>query len=127
HLVRREPAQHAAGIAPLDVDLGHERHVHEDHTLATGLVLALPRGPPRWASPGERARIGRLPVEGVPIGALPAADVAEEGPLRGQLLMNGRALGPTRRRHGAHGVMALVHEAERFHRARAPILGRYLE
>ena len=78
HCVGRQLVDHGAGVAALHPELRHERHVHHDHALAAGTVLGGPLVPERRTSPREWARVGRGARTGVPIGALPAADVLEE-------------------------------------------------
>ena len=74
--------QDRAGIGALDPELRHERHVHEAHALADGLMLASPRVEPVLPAPGQLSDLCLLTGPGVPVGALPAGDVTEVGALR---------------------------------------------
>ena len=81
HVVGRDEVQDAAGVASLDEELRHEGHVHEDDALPRRLVLGLPVREPFLASPRERVDLGLDAVRRIPVGALPAAHVAEVGAL----------------------------------------------
>ena len=68
----------APGVAALHEELRHERHVHDDHALARGAVLGRPVREPVLAGPTTACSAsGSTPARRVPVGALPAADVAE--------------------------------------------------
>ena len=74
-----ELVEHPSRARPGDPELGHEAHVHHDHTVATGMVFGFPLGPPRGPTPRQRPWIGRGVRSGEPVGALPPADIAEVG------------------------------------------------
>ena len=52
----------APGVASLDEELRHERHVHEDHALARGLVLGLPVREPAAACRTTASTFGFAPA-----------------------------------------------------------------
>ena len=122
HPVRRQLLQQPAGVATLDQELGHERHVHQGDPLAHRPMLVGPVAEPARPAPGQRAGIRRDPRAGVPVGSLPAADVAEAGSRLDQPVVNRRALHPARGLHRPARVVALVHLPERLHRAGPAVL-----
>ena len=79
--VRRQLIENHTCLAPLDEELGHERHIHQTDTLANGAVLGFPVWPPVLTPPGKFVDFWRNPDRGEPVGAFPAAHVAEIGPL----------------------------------------------
>ena len=122
-----QPLELPPGVAALHRELGHERHVHQDHAVATGAMLSLPVRVPVLAAPGELACRGRLAWgqgtrRRVPVGAFPATDVAEERVLRHQPVVNRRQLRAARGPHRAAWVMRRIDHAERLDRAGGPVL-----
>ena len=87
--VGREVIEHAAGIGPLDHELRHERHIHQADVLANGLVLRGPIVEPVFATPAEIRDFGLLALGSKPVGALPAAHIAEVGAVFGKTVMDG--------------------------------------
>ena len=85
HLIGGDPLQHAAGVASLHVELGHEGHVHQDHAVAPRDARPPGSGTLR-PPPGQFARIRLCPLRRVPVRALPPAHVPEIRPLRLQPL-----------------------------------------
>ena len=116
--------EHAPGVAALDEELRHERHVHEDHALARRAVLALPTVGNQLGRPHESASTcGVIAGWRVPVGAFPAADVAEVRAARREAIVDRRLLRAARGLHRARRVVALVDHAERLDGARAAVLG----
>ncbi len=76
-------------------------------------------GRPHVSGPGS----GRHARAGVPVGALPSADVLEVGALLGEAGVQWRELGAAGGVQRAVRVVALVHHPERLDRARASVLG----
>ncbi len=110
-------------FSALHEELGHERHVHQDHPGARRLVLGAPVREPVLPAPAQALDLGRNARRRVPVGAFPAADVLEAGAARGQAVVQRRAPGVARAGHRARRVVAAVDHAERLDGARAPVLG----
>ena len=127
HPVGGDLLQHPAGVAALHIELGHEGHVHQDHAGARGVVLGLPVAEPVLPAPGQpglrRGAIWHGALRGVPVGALPAADVPEVRPLRHQPLVDRRHLRAARGPHRPARVVGLVHHAERLDGPGRAVLG----
>ena len=76
-----------------------------------------------WRPQDRRSTVGSTPGRRVPVGAFPAADVAEVRAARGEPIVQRRLLRAARGLHRARRIVALVDHAERLHRARAAVLG----
>src|SRR5262249_13864464 len=96
---------------------------HEDHAFACGAMLAFPAREPARPAPGQRTWIGLLPWLAVPVGALPPADLLEVGASGCQAVMEWRLAYVARGGEGQRGVVALIHESQRLHRALPAVLG----
>ena len=79
--------------------------------------------PERGSPPREGTGIGDGTGSGVPVGALPTADVLEVRTVLGQPVVERRPLRVTGGHQSAVRVVALVHHAQRLHRAGAAVLG----
>ncbi len=93
--VGRDPVELAARVTALHGELCHEGHVHEDHAVPARLVFGFPVGVPLLAAPGQLAGYRRFAVRNrargcVPVGSLPAADIAEERALGDQAVVDRR-------------------------------------
>ena len=73
---RAQAVEHGAGIRSPHRELRHEAHVHDPHRLADGPVLDLPLREPGVVAPAGLGG-GSAAATGVPLGRLPAADVAQ--------------------------------------------------
>ena len=76
-----------------------------------------------WRPHESCSTLGLVAGRRIPVGALPAADVAEVGAGGGQPVVNGGALRAARGLHRLRRVVALVDHAERLDGARAAVLG----
>ena len=123
HRVGRQLVEQRTGVAALHAEGGHEAHVGERHRVAGGLVLGAPLLPEARPAPGERARVGGEARSGEPVGALPAAHIAERRALRGQRLVQRRALHAAGGLHRPVRVVALVHHPQRLDGTGAAVLG----
>ena len=121
-LVGRDPVQDLPGVTAAHVELGHEGHIHQDHAGARGVMLGLPVAEPVRPPPGQLAGLRLSALGGIPVGALPAADVPEVRPLRHQPVVDRRQLRAPGGPHGPARVVGLVHQAQRLDRASRPVL-----
>ena len=122
HPVGRDPLELPAGVPALHEELGHERHVHEDHAVPGGVMLGGPVVEPVRTAPGQFAGLGRDPGRCVPVGAFPAADVAEASPLFGQPVVDRRQPRAPRGLGRPVRVVGRVDQAERLDRSGGPVL-----
>src|SRR5215470_12162219 len=76
-LIARYPIETTAGVASLDEEFPHERHVHDDHVLTCGPMLLLPTREPRRPSPRQRSGIRSASRGPIPFRALPPAHLLE--------------------------------------------------
>ena len=91
-VVGRQVLEQPARVAALHEELRHERHVHRDDVLAGRAVLGRPPVEPVLPAPRQRLDDRRrLARRRVPVGALPAADVAEVRAARGEPVVQRRS------------------------------------
>ena len=123
HLVAGYAVEAAPGIAPLNQEFPHERHVHEDHVAARGVMLLLPAREPARPAPGQRAGVGPRARRAVPVWAFPAAHLLEIPAGGGQAIMERGFAHAPRGGQGHRRVVALVNHAEGFDGTLATVLG----
>ena len=122
-MVTADAVEASAGVATLDQEFPHERHVHDDDVLPGCLMFVLPTIEPGRSPPCQSAWVRLFPGRAIPGRAFPTAHLFKVGTRGRQAIVKwGSAHVPgSGVRHP--GVMTLVDHPKRLNGALAPILG----